>query len=386
MIKNIRIRNYKSVVDITLPLGRFNVMIGSNGCGKSNILEGIAMAGSASAFKLDNEFFDNRGIRVTEPKLMFSAFDDTSRNIDITVEEENKTCNFSLYYDTHNNPSRWSDSITEHTTEVLEELENKKTDPSKVLSEIINLVQREGFDSKLNVSVTFGKDNVNISRNSSKELSSFVIFSPEESMLRKFDKESGVYPLGKNGSGLLKYLKELSHGERSAEILSELIDNLYLLDWFDDMKIPENQISNDYTILLKDRFIEDTIEFIDQRSTNEGFLFLLFYIILFVSQDTPQFFAIDNIEKSFNPKLCTRIIRSLAMLSKKYNKQVVITTHNPYVLDGLDLSDDEQKLFVARRNMDGHTQINYIEYDENRTMRLSEIWMKGMIGGLPDNF
>ena len=36
MIDKIRIRNYKSIVDLTLELGRVNVIIGTNGCGKSN--------------------------------------------------------------------------------------------------------------------------------------------------------------------------------------------------------------------------------------------------------------------------------------------------------------------------------------------------------------
>lgn len=383
MIKEVRIRNYKSVVDAKLSLGRFNVMIGANGCGKSNLLEGIAMAGAASANKLDNEFFDNRGIRVTDPNLMLSAFENNRKTIDIRVRDEQNVNNFSIYYNRETTPAKWSDAVTEHTNEVLDEW-HKSLNNTDVLSSIKALIGRN--DDKLNFAIRIDQDNINISRLRSKILSSFVIFSPEESMLRKFDKESGVYPLGKNGDGLFKYLKDLCQNTKYQELLNEIIDNLYLLDWFDDMSIPENQLSNDYSIKLKDRFIEDTIEYIDQRSTNEVFLFLLFYVILFVSPDTPSFFAIDNIEKSFNPKLCTRIIRSLTALSKKYNKQVIITTHNPYALDGLDLSDDEQRLFVARRNMDGYTQIDSIKYDKDRTMLLSEVWMKGMIGGLPDNF
>ena len=383
MIKEVRIRNYKSVVDAKLSLGRFNVMIGANGCGKSNLLEGIAMAGAASANKLDNEFFDNRGIRVTDPNLMLSAFENNRKTIDIRVRDEQNVNNFSIYYNRETTPAKWSDAVTEHTNEVLDEW-HKSLNNTDVLSYIKALIGRN--DDKLNFAIRIDQDNINISRLRSKILSSFVIFSPEESMLRKFDKESGVYPLGKNGDGLFKYLKDLNQNTKYQELLNEIIDNLYLLDWFDDMSIPENQLSNDYSIKLKDRFIEDTIEYIDQRSTNEGFLFLLFYVILFVSPDTPSFFAIDNIEKSFNPKLCTRIIRSLTALSKKYNKQVIITTHNPYALDGLDLSDDEQRLFVARRNMDGYTQIDSIKYDKDRTMLLSEVWTKGMIGGLPDNF
>jgi len=37
MVKEIQITNYKSIVDLTLELGRFNVIIGTNGSGKSNI-------------------------------------------------------------------------------------------------------------------------------------------------------------------------------------------------------------------------------------------------------------------------------------------------------------------------------------------------------------
>ena len=75
MINNVSIKNYKSVVDVSLPLGRFNLLIGANGCGKSNILEGIALGAAASADKLDYEYFANRGIRLVEPHLMLPVFE-----------------------------------------------------------------------------------------------------------------------------------------------------------------------------------------------------------------------------------------------------------------------------------------------------------------------
>ena len=52
MIDKITIKNFKSVVDLELNLGRFNVLIGENGCGKSNILEGIAVGSAAFNFLL----------------------------------------------------------------------------------------------------------------------------------------------------------------------------------------------------------------------------------------------------------------------------------------------------------------------------------------------
>ena len=85
MIKEISIARYKSVVDLTLKLDRFNVFIGESGCGKSNILEAIALGEAAHTHKLDYEFLANRGIRVTEPQFMLPAFDDIENNKDIKL-------------------------------------------------------------------------------------------------------------------------------------------------------------------------------------------------------------------------------------------------------------------------------------------------------------
>ncbi len=74
MITEIKINNFKSVANLTLRLGRFNVLIGSNGSGKSNILEAIAFGGAASDDKLDNEFLGSRGIRTASAQLMKSVF------------------------------------------------------------------------------------------------------------------------------------------------------------------------------------------------------------------------------------------------------------------------------------------------------------------------
>ena len=93
MLNNIHIKNYKSIKDLNIPLGKINILIGENGAGKSNILEAIALAGAASARKLDNEFLVSRGIRVTSPEFMRSAFPgyDDSTPIEIAIESENSS-------------------------------------------------------------------------------------------------------------------------------------------------------------------------------------------------------------------------------------------------------------------------------------------------------
>ena len=66
-----------------------------------------------------------------------------------------------------------------------------------------------------------------------------------------------------------------------------------------------------------------------------------------------------------------------------------MTTHNPAVLDGLNLHDDRQRLFVVSRDGDGHTRVKRLadkpQLTEGR-YKLSELWMRGHLGGLPDAF
>src|SRR4051812_36406430 len=89
MIKSTEIKNFKSVVDLSLDLGSFNVLIGENGSGKSNVLEAIAFGAAASADKLDFEFLGSRGLRVPNPEFMFSAFKSEKKAIEIVYKTDN---------------------------------------------------------------------------------------------------------------------------------------------------------------------------------------------------------------------------------------------------------------------------------------------------------
>ncbi len=134
--------------------------------------------------------------------------------------------------------------------------------------------------------------------------------------------------------------------------------------------------------------MSETLNVFDQRSTNEGFLYLLFYLTLVISDETPRFFAIENIDTAFNPKLCREVTRRLIELARKHNKQLIATTHNPAILDGLDLAEDEQKLMVVQRSVDGYTKVRTLKKEEviNSDLPLSQLWIRGFVGGLPNNF
>lgn len=383
MIKEISIKNYKSVVDQTVSLSQFNVVIGANGCGKSNILEAVAIAGLSASNKLDEDLFPLRGIRVTAPHWMKSAFpgdDDSVIEIKI-VTDKNQPSKFRIHYSTESKPPRWVDTVEEETAHYLQSLDGRVPLTAEELMRFISSAKTNDTNVLFNVN----GQTLHISHTQVNGLKSFIVFSPEESALRSFE-PSWSGQLGRNGQGLFPFLKQLSKRDGGEAILAEIKQNLEVIDWFDDLDFPQDALSQDYSVQLHDKYLDESMDYFDQRSANEAFLYLLFYFTLLISDETPTFFAIDNIESSLNPKLCRLLLSKLIELAKVHNKQVIVTTHSPYVLDALNLGDESQNLLVARRNIDGHTVVNRVLYHKELSVPLSEAWMKGYIGGLPNNF
>lgn len=390
MLRKVKIENFKSVVNQTLHLDMFNVIIGANGCGKSNLLEAIAMAGLSSSGALLPEMFESRGIRLSDNRFMRSAFEDVDNEyISIKVETSDGDESFyRIHYNTEQKPAQWEDVVEEETRILLSAIqENGSQFKVKDLKAFIEKMSRKLDDDKaLNVNL-FEKDNHSLvlARSRVNGLKNFTIYSLEETELRSLDQMPST-KLGRTGKGLLPYLKELSKTEEGVLILNEIKENLMVIDWFEDLDMPESGFSQDSTLKLKDRYVDESLDFFDQRSANEAFLYLLFYFTLFISDETPSFFAIDNIESSLNPKLCKLVVAKLAELAEKHHKQVILTTHSPFVLDGLDELSEKKRLLVVSRNSDGYTVVNQIKSDKSRSIPLSEAWLKGYIGGLPNNF
>jgi len=384
MIEKIRIENYKSIQELEISLGRITVLIGANGSGKSNILEAIALSSAAENYKLDNEFLNSRGIRVTDdPQFMRAAFEkqNVTKEIKITLEGEKATkFEYVLQKDNNQPYSAWTDKGSKFAAMV------KRVRESVERNESVNDIKDSAVKDKIVYEVARKVLRINVE---SINLNDFLIYSPENSSLRTFEQEGQIEPLGIKGEGLFKLLKVLS-SKKNKKRLDEIKSKLKFIDWFSDFDVAQDLSPQERRIQIRDKYLDSKLEYFDQKSSNEGFLFLLFYLCLFVSSDTPDFFAIDNIDASLNPKLCSQLMIELADLAKKYKKQAIFTTHNPAILDGLNLNDENQKLYVIYRNKLGQTkakQFNKPKLIEGQEpVRLSEAFLRGYLGGLPQNF
>lgn len=404
MIKTIAIKNYKSVDELTIELGRVNIFIGENGCGKTNILEAIALAAASAAGKLDNEFLLNRGIRATEPIKMRSGFTEATATGQIVIEVqgaaagEEEAALFTTFLQHDNSVyGQWSDELQkEMALEAAQTVSNATA--LRLFDSLKKVLARVGDEASTTAGAAFleqmrafspqdaaGWFLTRIVRDESAKklgLSNFLIYTPTEEALRDLARESHVEPIGLHGEGLFKLLSNLTEDQ-----LAELQSHLGLIHWFDGLQVLHGAAPSLNAINIVDQYLGEGIAKFDQRSANEGFLFLLLYAALLVSSHTPKFFAIDNVDTALNPKLSAGVIKMFVEAAKKHDRQVLLTTHNPGALDGLDLQDPEQRLFVVYRNIEGRTRVRRIEREPGENLpRLSEAFLQGSLGGLPNHF
>ena len=435
MLKEIEIENFKSIRNLNLSCGRTNIFIGANGTGKSTILEALAFAIASENDQLNTELLEIRGIRITEPELMRSNFTQDNKDpisIKLFLSEETKSARSYKVNNSNKEFSNWkilkdiiikNDDIDSNnqlnnsyknqddyfsvaqyktTNKALSEMNKLLNDiiNDERIKDIIDDKSQEEFINQINSikemkksrsvleANTFVNEIENDIKNELNSLSDFAIYSPEYRELRNPYKEGALKPLGINGEGLLKLYKNICIEQPDDK--DDIDEGLSLIDWYESIDEPKD-LEEDFSI--NDRFISNKI---NQRSTNEGFLYILFYMCLIISKKTPKIFAIDNIDTALNPALCRELIKIICKLSEKHDKQIFLTAHNPAVLDGLNIENDSERLFVvSRERRDGSTKTKRINkipkinvsYKEGKTLALSEAILRGYIpNALPKGF
>ena len=135
-----------------------------------------------------------------------------------------------------------------------------------------------------------------------------------------------------------------------------------------------------------DRFLKTNATFTGYDAS-EGALYVLFMLCLAMHPESPSMFAIDSFDHALNPRLAKKLTEIFSQLILESDRTVFMTTHNPLVLDGLDLCNDDIRLFAASRNKDGYVVIDRIQVSKELLesgQPLSRLWINGRLGGVPE--
>ena len=125
---------------------------------------------------------------------------------------------------------------------------------------------------------------------------------------------------------------------------------------------------------------------------SEGALYALFLAVIAGHEASPSLCAVDNADHGLNPRFARSLMERMCewYLDADKPRQILLTTHNPLILDGLPLRDDRVRLFTVSRTSSGRTSIRPVCLDENLLQKaeqgwsLSRLWVMGHLGGVPD--
>lgn len=389
MLQTITIKNFKSIVEDTIELGRVNVFIGENGCGKSNILEAVGFASLAEKYgSIDTDILNINGIRVAKPSLMLAAFkgrkQEKAVNVAFNFGENFKSIGI-VPEEKNNIYSKWQVSeLGLNNEELIAEIKllvEKKVDAVEFQNRIAALSSKNNFKTSPNFEF----------------LTNYIIYTLNTQALRGIP-EFLHSRKGLHGETLDTLIADLDQTE-----LAALKSYTYFIDWLDDFFIDANdqlkhkgyKLNQSKSLLyFKDKLMlkTDNNNIFSTENANEGVLHVLFYLATLISKSSPKFFAIDNIETALNPHLCRVLMLEICKLAKIYDKQLLITTHNPAVLDGLNLQDNEIRLFTVSRDKMGQTKTERIsvkpehEQKEGRRLKYSELWTRGYLGAISEHY
>jgi predicted ATPase len=394
MIQSITIDGFKSILSMKLDLGRVNCFIGANGVGKSNILEAIGVLGAAANGKVDDEALLRRGVRPGVPQLYRTSFrsDKTPEYIELSaLGRKQEEYRISILNPLKRPKPAWefkeeylSDGVDGEDPIVSDRVRNKKN-----LNPIAGLAALRMVD--------IGEDSPAFKLMQC--LQSYSIYSPNTPTLRAMVIDTQPRdPLGLAGGGLAESFAELRKVmlNKNEDLLDSIFD---LIDWVADIETTQSArsllspsvVRSQEVLKFTDRYMQKNRNTLTAHDVSEGALYVLFCAILCLSSKSPKLFAIDNLDQALNPRLATRLVQKLGNWLKEGDKerQLLFTAHNPAVLDGLDLQDDEIRLFAVERNSAGHTMIHRVQLTEKtaelkKEYPLSRLWLMGHLGALPN--
>ena len=394
------------------------MFIGSNGAGKSNVLEAIGVASASVGRGLGDRDLLQKGVRVTPPPLMTSAFTpvdtgDTSfylsvrmsGDVDYFVELESSEDGRFLWF----------------VSERCEHDGHAVFSRAKQSGHLLEDVRFSGLDLDLGIwqqirSLSSGTTLHEV-REALDALAQYAIYAPQVDFLR--GQAGGLTPatsVGLHGEGLPAAVESIlmQHSEvadvREKELQSSALQLAFLPGWANTVqigRIDDRLVSRAIRekgqerpmLYFEDKYMEGSKKRLSVYDSSEGTLFLLFVAALLVHRESPRIFALDNADNGINPSTTRKMIENVIEITKRASnnqlacgpRQVFLTSHNPTALDAFNLFDNDQRVFVVSRNEAGNTEVTRLEPPDGVTsddwiamhggQNLSQLWIDGAISG-----
>lgn len=402
MIKEIRLLNWKSFSKAVLPIDPLTVLIGTNASGKSNALDGLAFLNNIGMGKdfmtalkgestplLGSSFGGIRGgveWAALKPGNQFTleALIQEDKNTDylfsITINTyDNKTELYSesltqINYEGHSSRNirlYWAELTNHDNPSITAKLYNKKAGTKKECRRSSSILSQLK-DISLRKEIRMGIDCVSLA------LEEIFILDPIPSHMRNFSSLSST--LTKSASNIAGVLVALDKLDRAS-----VVDTI--TKYF--RKLPEGDISKfwaesvgrlktDAMLYCDEKWAEGKKLTVDARGMSDGTLRFIAIMTALLTRPPGSLIVIEEVDNGLHPSRTGLLLDILKDVGIKRNIDILITTHNPALLDMLG---PEMVPFVVVSHRDketGESKLTLLEDIDN----LPKLLTLGPLGAL----
>lgn len=366
MITRLVIENYKSIKSVDIKLNPINILIGSNGAGKSNFISFFKFLNSITKKRLQYFVDEESGAN----NLLFHGLKE-SDYIHSRIELKKK--NESTYYKFTLNPN--TDGGLFFSEEYVGYRDDKKY--KKYYDYGINLAG--GLETNLDKNEEAIR---NVRSMISSLLNKYKVYhfhdtsktAKVKQSFNIFDNET-LYEDARNLASFLYKLKE-----KNAISLKKIEKTIQLIAPYFDLFVLEPDFRNNEEIRLFWRERNSDMLF-NASHLSDGTLRMICLITLFLQPSPPETIILDEPELGLHPFALTILADLIRNISKK-GVQVIISTQSISLVEKFELNDI---IIVEKKGKtSSFNRLNIDDFEDwIDEYSIGELWEKNLLGGRP---
>lgn len=356
MIKEITVENWKSFEKSTFYIDPLTILIGANSSGKSNLLETFIFLSRitnnvpiSQAINGDVNLPPIRGgfewvCRKPSDKFTIKMIFHKSEKQDYqyTITCKVNDTKAEVFYETLSVLTQSSKKKSPTETFLFKTAEEEANTPG-LPTYFSTGTQGRGKRIDLNRShcillqvetLKLRKEIVDAAKKLLKELQDIFVFDPIPNHMRDYKPLSET--LQSDGSNLAGVLAGLEQ-QRKEEVEKELTYYLKDLPEKDVKRVwaePIGKFQTDAMLYCEEGWSNEKYE-VDARGMSDGTLRYLAIVTALLTRKENSLLIVEEIDNGLHPSRAKILIDMLKTLGKKRNIDIIITTHNPAILDAL---------------------------------------------------
>lgn len=362
MIEQVIISNYKSIRNLELPLRTLNVLIGSNGVGKSNLISFFELAKAIIEQRFGSYTLEKGGI----DNLLYRSRKESGYIKGLLDFDNTNAFFFEL------RPAQSNKGYIEESGDYFNKCRYKTKD--------YDSWHKTRWDSAVEESCLLDNSQwrAGYIRNHFK---SFTIYhfhdTSSKSPMRGECEINDNEFLRDNGANLAAYLYRLQQtDEKAFKLIEGVIKSI--APYFKQFKLRPNPTNPDRISLEWEE--KDTDMYLNGYSFSDGTLRFIALATLLLQSNAPKVIIIDEPELGLHPAAINKFAEMIKKAS--FKSQIILSTQSTNLVNCFEPEDvivvdrkDGQSAFKRLKNEDLAVWLDEYEYS------LSDVWEKNIIGG-----